>query len=34
MLSQYKISEIQPTLGGLKGYSGEKCISRKNTPPS
>lgn len=22
------------TLGGLNGYSGEKCMSRKNTPPS
>lgn len=22
------------TLGGLKGYSGEKWISKKNTPPS
>ena len=25
---------IQHTLGGLKGYSAEKCMSRKNTPPS
>ena len=24
----------QPTLGGLKGYSGEKWMSRKKTPPS
>lgn len=22
------------TFGGLNGYSGEKCISKKNTPPS
>lgn len=22
------------TFGGLNGYSGEKCMSRKNTPPS
>lgn len=28
------IRKFKLTLGGLNGYSGEKWISRKNTPPS
>lgn len=29
----YNIGDLC-TLGGLKGYSAEKCMSRKKTPPS
>ena len=31
---QWYIRVRNVTLGGLKGYSGEKCMSRKKTPPS
>jgi hypothetical protein len=27
-------NNAQLAFGGLKGYSGEKCISKKKTPPS
>lgn len=30
----YEKNDVNLTFGGLNGYSGEKCISRKNTPPS
>lgn len=31
---QWYILVRNVTFGGLNGYSGEKCISRKKTPPS
>jgi len=34
LILQWYMRVRNVTLGGLKGYSGEKCISRKKTPPS
>ena len=34
LILQWYIRVLNATFGGLKGYSGEKWMSRKKTPPS